>query len=141
MIPWLLISSNSFLLPIYFSWKEGVYETFYVYVFLYITSLLWHSTNYDIFWFIDMFAVSLAAWRGFVDGYNTMPLGLLLTIINTIVYSCLFFCARYTKTNIPIVYHVGIHIIVSLCVTAQMILYSQKNAKVKMLKNNEDTLS
>ena len=141
MIPWLLISSNSFLLPIYFSWKEGVYETFYVYVFLYITSLLWHSTNYDIFWFIDMFAVSLAGWRGFVDGYNTMPLGLLLAIINAIIYSSLFLCARYTNTHIPIVYHVGIHIGASLCATAQMILYSRNNAKITTLKDNKDTLS
>ena len=139
MIPWLVLSSCSFLLPIYFSLQAGVYETTYVYVFLLITSLLWHSTNLDIFWFIDLFAVSLAVWRGYVDGYNTRPLGLLLGFVGSILYISLFAHARFMNKHIPVFYHMGIHILTSIGVSIQMLLYKDDQQPSK--KRQQDRSS
>lgn len=122
---WLVASSQAFLIPAILSYNVHVYTTTSIYLFLWLSSIYYHSTKSLPAFYIDQVAVWLAVVRSFVDGYNTYPYGILCTLVVHGYNYYVFVHAKHCWSPdfwISTSAHAGIHIFTSIAVTIQMLL-------------------
>ena len=122
---WLVASAQSFLLPVALAYRFSVYPTMYVYTFLWLSSMYYHSTKSLPSFYIDQVAVWIAVTLSFVDGYNTYPYGFLCAVAANGYNYYVFVHARHCFSPdlfISTTAHAGIHIFTSIAVAIQLLL-------------------
>ena len=125
---YLVLSSQTFLLPVYVWYSR---DTSYIYLFLWMTSTFFHSYPSTFSHNLDRVAITVAVLHTPVLMYN--PYGLIWCIIPH-VYNYIVFVYGYkhkkyffdSNLQVKTAYHVGMHILASLCLTLGGILTSQQ---------------